>query len=91
MSSKAQGGVGVLAAALLGALVASQIFGRRAKADCSERTWRVELVSVTASDGSSAHQLYWPTAGSLSAYAQFAQIAFQTSSTEDIQRVRAGQ
>ena len=68
MSLKTRSRVGMLVAALLGAILASQVFVRRAEADCAEPTWRVDLVSATASDGTTAHQAHWPVTGNLHAY-----------------------
>ena len=95
MSVKTRSRLGMLAAALLGAVSAGQVFVRHAKADCAEQAWRVDLISATASDGSTAHQSYWPISGELHAYADdvlhtgHAEISFPQAPTGSIQRVSA--
>ena len=64
----------VVIAALLGALSASQVFARRAKADCASWYWKVELLSVTANDGNTTHHGYWPTEGMLESFNGRAEI-----------------
>ncbi|HYP75551.1 MAG TPA: hypothetical protein VER12_06345 [Polyangiaceae bacterium] len=90
MSFKTRGRVGIFVAALLGAMLANHVFARRAGADCSERMWRVELVSVTASDGSTEHQAYWPNGGALGSYREAAHLDFDQSTPGAIQQVWAG-
>ena len=97
VSSKTRGGVGVILAALLGAILAEQVFIRHAQAYCASPSWRVELLSVTASDGSTAHEAYWPTQGVLTAYegrqsrSGSAEISFSFAPAGSIERVRGGQ
>lgn len=63
MSKRVRSRIGVFAAALVGALVASHVFARRANADanCSPPEWKLKLSSVKASNASTEHQAYWPT------------------------------
>jgi hypothetical protein len=95
MSLKIRSRVGMLVAALLGALLAGQVFARHAEADCVEHTWRVDLISATASDGSTAHQAYWPIKGDLHAWQDnvlntgHAAISFPEAPAGAIQQVRA--
>src|SRR6187397_117627 len=95
MSLKTRSRVGMLVAALLGAILAGQVFARHAEADCAEHTWRVDLISATASDGTSAHQVFWPIRGELHAYEDHvahtghAAISFHEAPAGAIQQVRA--
>jgi hypothetical protein len=61
MSKRVRSRIGILIAALAGAVTASHVFARRAHADCQSPEWQVELQSVTASNNSTTHQGYWPT------------------------------
>jgi hypothetical protein len=95
MSLKTRSRVGMLVAALLGAILAGQIFARHAEADCVEPTWRVDLISATASDGTTAHQALWPIKGELHAWQDdvlhtgHAAISFPQAPAGAIQQVRA--
>lgn len=65
MSKRVRSRVGVIVAALVGAITAGHVFARPAKAgaNCSPQAWNVQLLSVVASRNnvpSTTQQAYWP-------------------------------
>ncbi len=75
---------------LAGAALGCLSFAKWAGADCSPPEWRVQLTSVTASDGTTEHQMYWPTSARLTSYDGHAHItASPAPSAGSVARVGA--